>query len=134
MIGSISTLFKTMTRGKYVEIERPASDREALYVRCADGAERRPDQLSTGTREQLYLAIRLAYVLHYCRQTEPLPIIMDDVLVNFDADRSRATLEALRDVSREVQVVFFTCHSFFVDLIREVFPEVVPVLLQNAKS
>ena len=131
LIGSISTLFRTMTRGKYVEIERPASDREALSVRRADGAERRPDQLSTGTREQLYLAIRLAYVLHYCRQTEPLPIIMDDVLVNFDADRSRATLEALREVSREVQVVFFTCHSFFVDLIGEVFPEVVPVRLQN---
>ena len=75
------------------------------------------------------MAIRLAYVLHYCRQTEPLPIIMDDVLVNFDAERSRATLEALRDVSREVQVVFFTCHSFFVDLVRDVFPEVEPVRL-----
>ena len=45
-----------------------------------------PGQLSTGTREQLYLAIRLAYVLNYCNRAESLPVIMDDVLANFDDD------------------------------------------------
>ncbi len=134
MIGSISKLFATMTGGRYVEIERPSSDRNAIYVRRVDGAELTPDQLSTGTREQLYLAIRLGYVLHYCRQAEPLPIVMDDVLVNFDDDRSRATLEALRDVSREVQVLFFTCHQHFVDLIGDVFPEIQPIELPTRAS
>ncbi len=123
LIGSISRLFCTMTAGKYIEIERPSSDRNGIIVRRNDGAERTPDQLSTGTRELLYLAIRLGYVLHYCRQAEPLPILMDDVLVNFDDVRARSTLEALRDVSQQVQVLFFTCHPHFVTLAREVFPE-----------
>ncbi len=134
MIGSISKLFATMTGGRYVAIERPSSDHNAIYVRRVDGAELTPDQLSTGTREQLYLAIRLGYVLHYCRQTEPLPIVMDDVLVNFDDDRSRATLEAFRDVSRDVQVLFFTCHQHFVDLIGDVFPDIQTIELPTRAS
>jgi uncharacterized protein YhaN len=76
----------------------------------------------------------LGYVLHYCRQAEPLPIVMDDVLVNFDDDRSRATLEALRDVSREVQVFFFTGQQHFVDLIGDVFPDIQPIELPTRAS
>lgn len=124
LIGDISKLFAALTRGKYVEIERPTSNREAIYVRRHDGAERSPDQLSTGTREQLYLAIRLGYIRHYCRNAEPLPIVMDDVLVNFDQVRARATLETLRNFSRDVQVLFFTCHQYVVDLIKDVAAEV----------
>jgi uncharacterized protein YhaN len=126
MIRGISRLLATMTQGRYVEIDRPSSDLGALYIRSADGAERLPEQLSTGTREQLYLAIRLGYVLHYCQQAEPLPIVMDDVLVNFDADRALATLEALRDASHQAQILFFTCHQHVADLVARVFPEVQP--------
>jgi|GEM_PF-1802805 len=129
LIGEISRLFASLTRGEYVEIERPTSDRDALSVRRHDGAERTPDQLSTGTREQLYLAIRLGYIRHYCRYAEPLPIVMDDVLVNFDIDRARATLETLREFSREVQVLFFTCHRYFIDVIRDVIPEMAEINL-----
>lgn len=129
LIGEISRLFASLTRGEYVEIERPTSDRDALSVRRHDGAERTPDQLSTGTREQLYLAIRLGYIRHYCRHAEPLPIVMDDVLVNFDIDRARATLETLREFSSEVQVLFFTCHRYFVDVIRDVIPEMAEINL-----
>lgn len=126
MIRDISRLFNTMTRGRYLEIERPTSDRNALFIRRFDGHELSPDQLSTGTRELLYLAIRLGYVVHYCKQSEPLPIVMDDVLVNFDAERAQATLEALRDVSQQVQVLFFTCHRHVVDLVSTVFPDIRP--------
>ena len=61
--------------------------------------------MSTGTREQLYLAIRLAYVLHYCEQAEPLPLVMDDVLVNFDDRRKRNTLEVLLEVANKIQIL-----------------------------
>lgn len=132
LIGEISRLFASLTRGEYVEIERPTSDRDALSVRRKDGAERTPDQLSTGTREQLYLAIRLGYIRHYCRNAEPLPIVIDDVLVNFDIDRTRATLETLREFSREVQVLFFTCHHYMVDVIRDVIPNAAEVKLSRA--
>ncbi|MCA9658063.1 MAG: hypothetical protein KC486_06950, partial [Myxococcales bacterium] len=79
---------------------------------------------STGTREQLFLALRLAYVLEYCDRAEPLPVIIDDVLVNFDRARARSTLEALCEVARSTQVLLFTCHHHIVDLTRVVAPEV----------
>ena len=129
LVGSISRLFATMTAGRYLEIERPSGERHAIIIRRQDGAERTPEQLSTGTRELLYLAIRLGYVLHYCRQTEPLPIVMDDVLVNFDDARARSTLQALREVSQQVQILFFTCHPHFVALAQEVFPGLQPLSL-----
>jgi uncharacterized protein YhaN len=134
LIGCISRLFATMTGGRYVEIERPTSDRSALFVRRSDGVERTPDQLSTGTREQLYLAIRLGYVLHYCEQAEPLPIVMDDVLVNFDRDRALATLRALRDVAEHAQILFFTCHRHVTELVTQVFPEVEPQYLASTNG
>ena len=101
--------------------------KQGILVRRADGVERTSDQLSTGTREQLYLAIRLAYVLHYCKQNQPLPIVIDDVLANFDDVRTRQTLTALADISQSTQVLFFTCHPHMVALAREVVPGLNPL-------
>lgn len=129
MIKSVSQLLGKMTAGRYVEFDRVGGGNKGILVRRADGAERTPEQLSSGTREQLYLAIRLAYVQHYCGQNEPLPIIMDDVLVNFDDDRVRQTFAALADVAAQIQVLFFTCHPHMVQLAREVFPDLTPLNL-----
>jgi uncharacterized protein YhaN len=85
--------------------------------------------LSTGTREQLYLAIRLAYIRHYCREAEPLPIVMDDVLVNFDDRRAKQTMEVLAEVAAEVQIIFLTCHNHMVDLAAEAIPSCQPIRL-----
>ena len=122
MIATVSRLLGQMTGGKYIEFDRSGSGKQSVLIRRADGVERTPDQLSTGTREQLYLAIRLAYVLHYCDKNQPLPIVIDDVLVNFDEARTRQTLTALVDVSRSAQVLFFTCHPHMVRLAQEVVP------------
>ncbi|WP_165250874.1 AAA family ATPase [Paludisphaera soli] len=132
MLRETSRIFGTMTGGRYVAVERPDDDEAPLQVRRVDGEVLEPHQLSAGSREQLYLAIRLAYVLHYCGRAESLPIVMDDVLANFDDDRSRRTLRALGEVSRKVQVLFLTCHPHVVELGREVFPLVRPILLNPA--
>ena len=76
--------------------------------------------MSTGTREQLYLALRLAYARHYCSYSEPLPLILDDVLVNFDAERAKATLRVLAEVGEKIQVVLLTCHPHLIALAKEV--------------
>jgi ABC-type ATPase involved in cell division len=83
-----------------------------------------PDQLSTGTREQLFLAIRLAYVSQYAQQHEPLPMVLDDVLVNFDEARARAALQALLEFSRLNQIILLTCHRRTVELAQQVHPEI----------
>ena len=134
MIATVSRLLGQMTGGKYVEFDRSGSGKQSVLIRRADGVERTPDQLSTGTREQLYLAIRLAYVLHYCEKNQPLPIVIDDVLVNFDETRSRQTLAALADVSRSAQVLFFTCHPHLVRLASEVVPGLNPIELPGTQS
>ncbi len=131
MIATVSELLTKMTGGKYVEFDRFRGGKQSVLVRMANGVERTPDQLSTGTREQLYLAIRLAYVLHYCRRSQPLPIIIDDVLVNFDEQRTRHTLIALADIAPRVQVLFFTCHQHLVSLAKDILPKLAPIELPN---
>ena len=126
MIATVSRLLSQMTDGKYVEFDRSGGGKQNMLIRRADGVERTPDQLSTGTREQLYLAIRLAYILHYCEKHEPLPIVIDDVLANFDDQRSRQTLLTLVGISQSAQVLFFTCHPHMVGIARDVVPGLIP--------
>lgn len=132
MIATVSDLLSKMTAGRYTKFERASGNAQGILVRQSNGLEKRPEQLSTGTREQLYLAIRLAYVLHYCRQSEPLPIVMDDVLVNFDEARARNTLATLAEVAQTVQVLFFTCHPHMVALAKDVQPGLQSVELPSS--
>jgi uncharacterized protein YhaN len=108
-------LFTRMTHEKYIDIRTAAGDTFWVVDRLEN--ELRPDQLSRGTREQLYLAFRLAFVQHYCQSSEPLPVVMDDVLVNFDQERAARTFETLFDLSDHVQIIFLTCHAPTVELV-----------------
>lgn len=111
-----SEIFASMTAGRYRSIRKSGED---LVVERADETELGPRQLSTGAGEQLYLAIRLAYVEHYCARAEALPVVLDDVLVNFDEDRAMATLRALSEFSKTTQVILFTCHRRTIALANE---------------
>jgi len=71
--------------------------------------------MSAGTRDQLYLALRLATLEWRLASSEPLPFIVDDILVNFDDARARATLETLADLGEKNQVILFTHHRRIVD-------------------
>lgn len=108
-----SALLSTITGGRYVDIVRPLGDDEIAVV-SKTREKKRPGELSTGTREQLFLALRLAYVVEYCARAEPLPIVADDVLANFDADRTARALSALADVAKHTQVLLLTCHEHVV--------------------
>jgi len=68
------------------------------------------DGMSDGTRDQLYLALRLATLESRLDNSEPMPFIVDDILINFDDDRSRATLKALAELGVKNQVILFTHH------------------------
>ncbi len=122
LLKSVSELLSQITSGKYVRVEQRFAD-SILRVVTSRGDERTFDELSTGTREQLYLSIRLAFVADYCQKNEPLPVVMDDVFVNFDVDRAKASFSALKSLLRSTQVFFFTCHESQVDTARSVFPD-----------
>jgi uncharacterized protein YhaN len=72
--------------------------------------------MSDGSRDQLYLALRLAALDDWLEKHEPIPFIVDDILLNFDNERAVATLQALAELSWRTQVIFFTHHQHLVEM------------------
>ena len=127
MLDEVTRMLARMTRDRYTGIRRRLDG--TLLVEEEDGSVKEPHQLSRGTREQLYLAIRLAYVQHYSQNAEPLPLVIDDVLVNFDDDRALGALEVFWEVAESLQVIFLTCHQTTVDLVKSARPGDEPIYL-----
>ena len=69
------------------------------------------ESLSTGAREQLYLAMRLAIMSHLDHDRERLPVFIDEALVNWDAARRTRGFQLLRELSQTRQVFVMTCHE-----------------------
>jgi len=91
------------------------------------------EAMSDGTQDQLYLALRLAYLEKLLERDEAMPFIVDDILLNFDDHRAAATLRVLGDLAHRTQVVFFTHHRHLVNIARatlsddELFVHELPV-------
>ncbi len=97
--------------GKYTRIWTPL-DEDALYVDDSSGQTWGVDMLSRGTRESVFICLRLALVNSYIKRGVRLPLILDDVLVNCDSTRAKHGVTMLRDFAAQgAQVFFFTCHS-----------------------
>ena len=90
-------------------------------VRATGGATVTVDGMSDGTRDQLYLALRLAAIEQFSQRAEPLPLLVDDILIRFDDERARETLAVLGEISQHQQVIFFTHHRRLTQLAEEVF-------------
>lgn len=106
-----SDYLRRLTNGRYVRIWTPFGE-DVLRVDDAMGNILPIDVLSRGTREQLFLALRLALVGSYAERGVSLPLVLDDVLVNFDAPRAKAAVDVLNDFTRRGHQVFiFTCHD-----------------------
>ncbi len=119
VLRSASEFFNRMSEGRYTRVISPLGSAD-LVIEREDGTRLGPEHLSRGTAEQLYLAVRLALVREYSRHVEPLPVIFDDIFVNFDPGRTRNSIEAARDLSKTHQVLLFTCHPHFSELVREI--------------
>lgn len=113
-------LFHAITGGKWLRITRSVEGSGELSVHeTKDGAGTPAAILSRGAREQLYFALRLANALQPRAQGEPLPLVLDDVLVNFDEGRARESLRALAEAARGRQILLFTCHNWVRALVEE---------------
>jgi uncharacterized protein YhaN len=84
--------------------------------------------MSDGTRDQLYLALRLAALELQLEQAVPLPFIADDLFINYDDGRAKAGLEALSKLSEMTQVIFLSHHEHLVPVAQAVFGERLNVL------
>ena len=67
--------------------------------------------------------MRLALVREYANHVDPLPVVFDDIFVNFDPDRSRTSLKAVHNLCATHQVLMFTCHPHLVKQVEETIPE-----------
>lgn len=82
-----------------------------------------------GTRDRLYLALRLAAMELHLDKSKPLPFVADDLFVNFDDERSTAALEALRELSTKTQVLFLSHHDHLLPRVRQMFGDGVNVVV-----
>ena len=110
-----SEFFAHFTLAQFRGLETAVAEdgRPVIYGLRASGRRVEANGMSEGTRDQLFLALRLAALLEQLdgEGQEPLPFIVDDVLVGFDDARAEAALEVLGDVSDRTQVIFFTHHD-----------------------
>jgi len=110
--------FKTMTQGSFAGLRADFDDKgdPVIKAKRPDGKMLALAEMSDGSRDQLFLALRLGGLARYVKANGPMPFIVDDVLVHFDDDRSAAALAALGELAKETQVVFFTHHKHLISL------------------
>ena len=111
VIAAAERHFVDWTGGEFAGLVVPFGERVRGALRADDGSLVRPAELSRGTREQLYLAFRFGLIEHYASQAEPLPIVMDEVLVNFDPARAGRVARTIRALGQRHQVLYLTCHD-----------------------
>ena len=119
-----SELFAALTGSSFtrLQIDDDGDGSSLLKGVRPDGRLVGIDAMSDGSHDQLYLALRLASLESWLQSHEPVPFVVDDILLNFDDVRATAALAALAGLSRQTQVLFFTHHRHIVDLARAHLP------------
>jgi uncharacterized protein YhaN len=114
-------VFRTLTSGSFTDLtlEFDENDNVHLTGLRSKGERVAVSGMSTGTADQLYLALRVASVEDYLERATPLPFVADDLFINFDDARAAAGLEVMGQLAEKTQVLFFTHHRHLLDIARE---------------
>lgn len=116
VVRAAESHFERITGGRYGRIIT-APGEATVRIESEGGEVKVTDELSRGTAEQLYLALRFGLIEEFARHAEPLPVVMDDILVNFDPERADRAADALQALAERHQVLFFTCHPRIAQLL-----------------
>jgi uncharacterized protein YhaN len=117
LIARASQLFARLTGNSFAGLTLDYREDVLTLVAAREDGQRVPiSGLSEGTRDQLYLALRLAALDEFAARADPLPFICDDILVSFDDTRAALALDVLAEVGATLQVILFTHHGHIVDL------------------
>jgi uncharacterized protein YhaN len=119
VVRRASAHLRCLTRERYREVRMPLDRSELQVLPSEAAAPKTAAQLSRGTAEQLYLALRFGFIEEFTGDRSPLPIIMDDILVNSDPSRATAAIETLIRISEQFQILYFTCHPETVTKFRD---------------
>ena len=109
LLNRASVYINKFTCGAYTRVYNSARE-NLLKLASPDFPDgKTPNQLSRGTREQLFLALRMALIDSSAAEGEALPVVFDDVFVNFDNDRRKAAQETLEEFAADKQLIIFEC-------------------------
>ncbi|MEW9096237.1 MAG: AAA family ATPase [Clostridiaceae bacterium] len=117
ILSEASNIFTKITNGEYDKLllGDDLLDMDFKSYSSNNNLENTTGELSRGTREQLFLSIRLSRIL----SLDPLPVIIDDSLVNFDSSSLKSTLHIIKELSKRNQVFLLTCHPKLIECIEE---------------
>jgi uncharacterized protein YhaN len=131
VVRRASNHLRFLTRDRYREVRMPLDGSDLHVLPTGDGLPKTVGQLSRGTAEQLYLALRFGFIEEFADNRSPLPIVIDDILVNFDPSRATAAIETLIRLSAQFQILYFTCHPSTADIFRGIDSSVPVFRLSN---
>jgi uncharacterized protein YhaN len=132
IIQRASDLFARLTLQSFagLTVDYDEKDQPVLMGARENGDKVAIEGMSDGTTDQLYLSLRVASIEKYVNENEPIPLIVDDILVHFDDIRSKETLKILLDLSKQNQIIFFTHHARLVEIMREITTETTYQLIE----
>jgi uncharacterized protein YhaN len=121
LVARGGALFRSLTGGAFSGLTQTydEADTPKLAGQRTGGGLVEIEGMSEGTRDQLYLALRLAYLEDYAGRAEPAPFIGDDLFSTFDEARTGYGLDALAEIGAKVQPILFTHHRHVADLARD---------------
>jgi uncharacterized protein YhaN len=117
-------LFPELTLHRFDDIGVVGGGDELAIVGKRGGDEVQVGDMSDGERDALYLALRLASLEHHFKTNDPMPLIVDDILIGLDEQRVRAALRALGELASQTQIVVFTHHGHVVDIAQDELDDV----------
>ncbi|WEZ83797.1 hypothetical protein P6U16_03155 [Rhizobium sp. 32-5/1] len=117
MMQRASAAFNRISGGEYADLSTQSENgREFLIANAASGASKVADDLSKGTRFQLYLALRMAGYHEIAATRESLPFIADDIMETFDDGRAEHAFGLMADMAQVGQVIYLTHHEHLCDI------------------
>jgi len=131
VIREATGIFADISDGRYRRIIKPL-DGAGVLVEEATGGRKTVPQLSRGTAEQLYLALRFGYITEFGKHDVSLPVVFDDILVNFDPVRKENSCRAIARLAETNQVLYFTCHPDTVEMLEGCCGDVRVISLEQA--
>jgi uncharacterized protein YhaN len=118
VLARAGELFSKLTLGSYANLrdELDENSKPILLGVRPDDVEVSVDGMSDGTRDQLYLSLRLATLEKHLSKGDPMPFVVDDILIGFDDSRTKVCLDVLGELAISTQVLLFTHHRRVLEL------------------
>jgi len=125
--GRAGHILEAMTSGAWDHVQLDSAGK--IQAVSFSGNTMKPVKMSLGTRQQLYLSLRLALLQTASDVGKNVPVLCDDILVNFDEARREGAAKAIASLAAQRQIIVFTCHQDVVSLLKDVCPNITEISL-----